>query len=185
MRNQGRIITWNDDRGFGFIAPNNSNKKIFVNFTSFIKRNRRPRVDDWVTYDSIADGERGQRADNVEYLGMIEKWQVFAQDPKQQPQNKLTLILLFLILCNAALYASEQWTAGERFEPIMHTANIARQSDIIESVTSKKKSFQCKGKHFCSEMASCAEATYYLQHCPDTQLDGDNDGIPCESQWCH
>jgi excalibur calcium-binding domain-containing protein len=25
---------------------------------------------------------------------------------------------------------------------------------------------------------------FYLDHCPGVQIDGDNDGIPCESQWC-
>jgi hypothetical protein len=33
-------------------------------------------------------------------------------------------------------------------------------------------------------MTSCAEATYFLQHCPGTTMDGDNDGVPCERQWC-
>jgi hypothetical protein len=45
-------------------------------------------------------------------------------------------------------------------------------------------SFSCQGKTTCGEMASCAEATYYLQHCPNVTIDGDGDGIPCESQWC-
>ncbi len=33
-------------------------------------------------------------------------------------------------------------------------------------------------------MTSCAEATYFLQHCPDVKMDGNNDGVPCERQWC-
>lgn len=36
----------------------------------------------------------------------------------------------------------------------------------------------------CSQMTSCAEATYFIRSCPDTEMDGDNDGRPCESQWC-
>jgi Excalibur calcium-binding domain len=27
-------------------------------------------------------------------------------------------------------------------------------------------------------------ATFYIQHCPGTQMDGDGDRVPCESQWC-
>ncbi|MCU7964215.1 excalibur calcium-binding domain-containing protein [Shewanella sp. SW32] len=46
-------------------------------------------------------------------------------------------------------------------------------------------SFQCEaGKTHCSHMSSCAEATFYIQHCPNTQMDGNGDGIPCERQWC-
>ena len=44
--------------------------------------------------------------------------------------------------------------------------------------------FTCDGRTHCSHMRSCEEATFFVQHCPSTQMDGDNDGIPCESQWC-
>ena len=41
-----------------------------------------------------------------------------------------------------------------------------------------------KGKIYCSEMTSCGEAKFYQRNCPGTKMDGDGDGIPCESQWC-
>ena len=44
--------------------------------------------------------------------------------------------------------------------------------------------FECRGKVNCSEMASCEEAKYYLHNCPDSQLDPDGDGIPCETGIC-
>jgi hypothetical protein len=44
--------------------------------------------------------------------------------------------------------------------------------------------FRCDGRTHCSQMTSCAEATYFIEHCPDTKMDGDDDGVPCESQWC-
>lgn len=34
-------------------------------------------------------------------------------------------------------------------------------------------------------MTSCAEAKYFLSNCPDVKMDGDEDGIPCEEQWCN
>ena len=43
---------------------------------------------------------------------------------------------------------------------------------------------RCDGRRICSQMTSCAEAQYFLAHCPDTEMDGDVDGIPCEKQWC-
>ena len=30
-----------------------------------------------------------------------------------------------------------------------------------------------------AQMASCGEASFYQQHCPDTKMDGDGDGVPC------
>ena len=44
--------------------------------------------------------------------------------------------------------------------------------------------FRCDGRTHCSQMTSCAEATYFLRNCPDTKMDGNNDGVPCERQWC-
>ena len=45
-------------------------------------------------------------------------------------------------------------------------------------------SFSCDGRKHCSQMTSCAEATYFSNNCPNTKMDGNNDGIPCEQQWC-
>lgn len=44
--------------------------------------------------------------------------------------------------------------------------------------------YTCSGKIYCSEMTSCAEAKFYLRNCPGIKMDGDNDGVPCEKQWC-
>jgi endonuclease YncB( thermonuclease family) len=40
---------------------------------------------------------------------------------------------------------------------------------------------QCRGKRYCREMASCEEARFYLNVCRVDSLDGDDDGIPCET----
>jgi hypothetical protein len=44
--------------------------------------------------------------------------------------------------------------------------------------------FKCDGRTHCSQMTSCAEATFFLQTCPGVKMDGNNDGVPCEQQWC-
>jgi hypothetical protein len=44
--------------------------------------------------------------------------------------------------------------------------------------------FVCDGRTHCSQMTSCEEARFFIQNCPGTEMDGDGDGIPCESQWC-
>ena len=44
--------------------------------------------------------------------------------------------------------------------------------------------FSCDGRTRCPQMTSCEEAKFFIQNCPGTEMDGDNDGVPCESQWC-
>jgi len=41
--------------------------------------------------------------------------------------------------------------------------------------------FSCSGKRYCREMTSCEEAKFYLNTCGVRSLDGNHDGVPCET----
>ncbi len=47
--------------------------------------------------------------------------------------------------------------------------------------SSGNSSFTCAGKTTCGQMSSCAEAQFYLNSCGVSRLDGDKDGVPCET----
>jgi len=61
------------------------------------------------------------------------------------------------------------------------SALVSTETPTREAVPA---SFTCDGRTHCSQMTSCAEATFFLNNCPNTKMDGDHDGIPCEQQWC-
>jgi hypothetical protein len=48
---------------------------------------------------------------------------------------------------------------------------------------SKQETFPlvCGARMSCREMATCDEALFHLEKCGLTALDGDGDGIPCET----
>jgi len=48
----------------------------------------------------------------------------------------------------------------------------------------KPSPFKCDGRTHCSQMTSCDEAKFFLKNCPNVKMDGNNDGVPCEQQWC-
>lgn len=52
------------------------------------------------------------------------------------------------------------------------------------SAGSSSGQYRCDGRTYCSQMTSCQEATFFLKNCPGTKMDGNNDGVPCERQWC-
>jgi Excalibur calcium-binding domain len=60
----------------------------------------------------------------------------------------------------------------------------SRDSTAAPADAAAQSNFTCDGRVYCSQMTSCEEATFFLQHCPNVKMDGDHDGIPCESQWC-
>lgn len=45
--------------------------------------------------------------------------------------------------------------------------------------------YRCDGRTRCPQMRSCEEAKHFIKYCPNTEMDGDRDGIPCERQWCN
>ncbi len=53
-----------------------------------------------------------------------------------------------------------------------------RNTSLIKTNSRK---FNCDGRQHCSQMNSRAEAVFFINNCPDTKMDGDYDGIPCEN----
>lgn len=99
---------------------------------------------------------------------------------------RAALNLLVLVLVVAAIW---------RFYPHgRHGADAPAVAPPAQTVPSRHPAsgaadrtpatFRCDGRQYCSQMTSCAEAKYFLEHCSGVRMDGDHDGIPCESQWC-
>ncbi|MES9852422.1 MAG: cold shock domain-containing protein [Candidatus Thiodiazotropha sp. L084R] len=42
MKKKGKISSWNDDKGFGFIVPLDGGNRTFVHIKAFANRARRP-----------------------------------------------------------------------------------------------------------------------------------------------
>jgi uncharacterized membrane protein YsdA (DUF1294 family)/cold shock CspA family protein len=69
LRYQGRITTWKDDKGFGFITPNGGGEPVFVHISSFSNGQRRPRGKEIVVYQLQADGKGRTQAHGVSFAG--------------------------------------------------------------------------------------------------------------------
>lgn len=67
-RYQGKISSWKDEQGFGFIAQNGGGPSVFFHIKAFTERGIRPAPGDIVTYELSAN-EKGQpRAERVAFV---------------------------------------------------------------------------------------------------------------------
>ncbi len=64
-RLKGAIKYWNGRKGFGFIAPDNEDKQIFVHIKAFTERKGKPVIGQEVTYTLSTDDQGRPRAENV------------------------------------------------------------------------------------------------------------------------
>ncbi|MDO8828238.1 excalibur calcium-binding domain-containing protein [Methylophaga sp.] len=208
---QGKLARWIEARGFGFIKPETGQGELFIHISAFKNRVRQPVVGDVIFYQVSVDRDGKTRAINARIEGASEDninpatWSLMpigtdlpnqrsvpenkaysnkANLPSQRPQaqrppksfNSQPVVLLIAVTIGIAAWIKVQGL----------TQQTAPQTVAVSQPTlpTQAPRFHCQGKEWCSEMTSCEEATFYLENCPNTKMDGDNDGIPCESQWC-
>jgi uncharacterized membrane protein YsdA (DUF1294 family)/cold shock CspA family protein len=131
MRSSGTIIKWDDEKGFGFIAPNDRSDDVFLHCRALTERVRRPKLGDWVEYDLAYDIQHRPRAARAVLRQSLTVPQTASQTPSRRitassrPQTfgrKLgpgevffTLLLPAIVLSGASLAARRgfipEWVA--------------------------------------------------------------------------
>lgn len=81
-----------------------------------------------------------------------------------------------------AVFVFAGWYGYSQLQRREHVPDAIPEPVVVESAPDTR--FTCDGRTHCSQMTSCAEATYFLKNCPGTKMDGNYDGVPCEKQWC-
>ena len=81
------------------------------------------------------------------------------------------------------LYGSvPQGTICKRLEPVNGSLTIVPSKSFGKNKDNNEIShFKCDGRQHCNQMNSRAEADFFVRNCPNTKMDGDHDGEPCEN----
>ncbi|MEZ5462307.1 cold shock domain-containing protein [Dokdonella sp.] len=178
MRKHGRLVKWNDDRGFGFISPAQGDGDLFVHVSAFPKDGKRPVVDELISFETEMGPEGKLRAIRVGRAGGSPRSrQPEASESRFSAARLVVNLLAAVLIAFVGVYVYTTHRAADDTFAV-GTSQILKQD-------SPSNRFTCDGRTSCSQMTSCAEATYFIEHCPNTAMDGDNDGRPCESQWCN
>ncbi|NOX42700.1 MAG: DUF1294 domain-containing protein [Gammaproteobacteria bacterium] len=69
MRTKGKITSWNDEKGYGFIAPVLGGERIFIHINAFKDRSRRPDIGQIVSYDISSDKQGRSCASKATRVG--------------------------------------------------------------------------------------------------------------------
>lgn len=174
---KGKLKRWNDDKGFGFITSDNG-KDIFIHVSALKRMERRPKIGDVITYQIDTDNDGKEKAVNAKIEGVAEvREKPVRKNVKKS--NGLSAILSVILVISIGTFAYNKFSA---LNPIHEKSTTSTYSHAVQG--GNGNNYSCEGKVYCSEMTSCDEAKYYQRNCPGTKMDGDGDGIPCESQWC-
>ncbi|NEX20472.1 cold shock domain-containing protein [Thiorhodococcus mannitoliphagus] len=186
---RGRLQRWNDEKGFGFIRPLNADGDVFVHISAFRGLPRRPVVGDVVNYTLETDREGRSKAINATIEGLIPERRPSASRSARQSRrrggspSKLAVAAILFAVVAASGYAYQVFPGIFQLLKAK-LSGVTTSSPALPARPASSPTYRCEGKIYCSEMRSCEEATFYLRNCPDTKMDGDGDGVPCERQWC-
>jgi uncharacterized membrane protein YsdA (DUF1294 family)/cold shock CspA family protein len=103
LHTNGKLKTWNDDKGFGFIAPFDGSAQVFIHIKALRHRDRRPVIGDVISFTVEKDAQGRLRAANATLA--VEK---HGLGPKSS--GRLAALLLSLIFLGA-VYAATQYAS--------------------------------------------------------------------------
>lgn len=100
---KGKVTQWKDDKGFGFIQPDDGSEKLFFHVSSVKTNARRPQVGDQVLYETMRDSQHRLKAKGVVIEGVqkisrtsSEKRPVRIEPPKKNVFDYFLILVVLL-----------------------------------------------------------------------------------------
>ena len=99
MRTKGKITSWNEDKGWGFVVPLTGGKQVFIHMTAFSNRDRRPELGQVVTYSVSTDKQGRPCAANATLAGD----RLREQKKKSNGTTTIAIAAIFIAIVGAAV----------------------------------------------------------------------------------
>lgn len=197
MRFDGTLTSWNESTGSGIITPGKGGNDIVVHALAFPRDGEVPAVGEALSFEVETGADGQKRAHSIARpLCTRASSRTAARHAQAKSISSLvTWALLAVAAVAAVAYAAARPAVNN---PVVYDSEVpsppaaavaqSRHARRIDQVAAARfvrpPAGTCDGRTRCTQMNSCAEAKFFLENCPGTKMDGDGDGIPCESQWC-
>lgn len=184
----GTLRKWDVARGFGFVVAEQGGQDIFVHVSAFPRDGGQPIVGEPLSFEIERDRDGRKKAVRVRRPGVNQ----VKTTPRRRPARTGSgssrpwgaWLIMLLIISALGVYAYNHYTDARARAARLQAPPPDNTLPLAAQPARAGPSFQCDGRLHCSQMTSCAEATFFLKNCPGVQMDGNNDGVPCERQWC-
>ena len=175
MRFEGVVSRWNDDRGFGFLkAFGNDDAEVFVHISEFPKDKRRPTVGERVSFE-VVTGEKGKkkaknlfcpdrpkaRSDKADKQLHARRRHSKARESTSWPGSVFWVVLLVIGTAVAYQYMKREWSERQHRQELRQMSS----STPVVPVQATSSVYRCDGRTHCSQMTSCEEAKFFINHC--------------------
>ena len=79
MELKGKLVRWNEERGFGFIKSDSINKDIFIHISALKTMSRKPRINDIIYFELVTGKDGKKKAVNARIDGVSTKGNKFVR----------------------------------------------------------------------------------------------------------
>jgi hypothetical protein len=151
---------------------------------SLKEMSRKPKVGDFIYFEVEQQLNGKNRAINCRIEGVASKALKRKKHHviKKSSAPKSKTILLFAVIAICA-FAYQRVDLKPQHIPAQHYTTSKIEAAPPRPVTKPKSRFSCDGRQHYSQMNSYEEAKFFIQNCPNTKMDGDRGGVPCEQKF--
>ena len=185
----------------------NAAQDVFIHISVLKKMARKPIVGDSILFQTEVqnDGKRKAVIASIEGVAVIaasatprthshvqsrnqtfnfnNKGKAHSLSPRKSSFNTIIPLLIIVAIVIFGFKQYQEFNEAPAIDEVPVLTNEDTQPMPMYETKARTQAtatpkFQCEaGKTHCSHMSSCAEATFYIQHCPNTQMDGNGDGV--------
>ena len=194
---EGTLSQWDNASGTGIITPVHGDQRYLVTLADFaLGKTAKPQLGEELLFEAGTDSDSQPCARSVTRPVHAlppppDEMPDYIPPRISRPASSSSGFLPLIIMLGLGAYGYHVFFETNPDSSFRKPGDVMTEVEsmapkVMEKLrtTLSTSRYKCDGRSYCPQMTSCEEALYFLNHCPGVNMDGDQDGIPCEQQWC-